>query len=117
MLNFDWKKGLQILGGKYFCPLFLSPFPTFWPILPHITAETQLDLGPTVKFQKSVRYDCSSAMGLGVGKKSTAHPQNQGAPPKTLKNGPNGTKTALFPPFLVGHRSFYPRLQFLFTNP
>ena len=64
--------------------------------MPHITTETAPYLGPTDENQKSQRYYFSSAMGLGVGKKSAAHPKNQGAPPKTLKNGPNGTKTALF---------------------
>ena len=57
------------MGGKFFCPLFSSPFPTFWQILPHITAETWIDLGPTEKFSKTPTYDCSSAMGLGFGKK------------------------------------------------
>ena len=56
-------------------------------------------------------------MGLEDGKKKTAaHLKNQGAPSKTLKNGPNGTKTALFPAFLVGHRGFWDELPF-FTNP
>ena len=50
-------------------------------------------------------------------KKTAAHLKNQGAPPKTLKNGSSGTKAALFPAFLVGHCGFYPKLPFFEPNP
>ena len=108
---------VTILGGKTIAPLFSSPLPTFWPVLPHITAETQKDLGPTDENQKSQWYYCSSATGLGFGKKNVVLGKNRGAPPKTLKNGPNGTKTALFPAFLVGHPGFWDELPFFSTKP
>ena len=50
-------------------------------------------------------------------KKTAAHPKNRGAPPKTLKNSPNGTKTALFPAFLVEHHGFLSKLQFSSETP
>ena len=56
-------------------------------------------------------------MGLEFGKKGAAHSKNQGAPPKPLKNGPNGTKTALFPAFLVGHPGFWDGLHFFLPTP
>ena len=68
-MKFQVKKGLIFLGGKNFAPFFGILPPNFGPIVPQNPAETAPNLGPREEFQKSQRYYCSSAIGLGVHRK------------------------------------------------
>ena len=66
------------------------------------------------KFSKTLTYDFTSAMGLGFGKKTAAHPKNQGAPPKTLEKVPFSSHSGRFSAFLVGHPGFRDELPFFY---